>query len=85
MNGEADRRERIKAALTRYEASKAKRGKRKSGNLFDIAGMNHGSDGKSWERMRRGKVNDTGGGSNLWRPYPALTALALIRRINFPV
>lgn len=37
MNGEADRRERIEAALARFEASgKAKRGKRKSVKLFSV-------------------------------------------------
>ena len=37
MNGEADRRERIKAALARYEASgKEKRGKRKIFKLFSL-------------------------------------------------
>jgi len=37
MSGEADRRERIEAALARFEASgKAKRGKRKSMKLFSL-------------------------------------------------
>ena len=37
MNEEADRRERIKAALARYEVNgKAKRGKRKAFKLFSV-------------------------------------------------
>jgi len=37
MNGEAERRERIKAALTRFEVSgKMKRGQRKSVKLFSL-------------------------------------------------
>ena len=36
MNGKADRRERITAALARFEKSKAKRGKRKAFKLFSV-------------------------------------------------
>ena len=56
MNGDADRRERIKAALARYEVNgKAKRGKRKPSSCFLLIGTNHGGTG------RAGKVNDCEG------------------------
>jgi len=48
MNKEADREARIRAALTRYEASKTKQRKRKSFKLFSL------DDG---ERKSREKVN----------------------------
>jgi len=50
MNTEADRRERIKAALARYEAGKAKRGKRKSVKLFSVD-----EPRREREEMRKGE------------------------------
>ena len=58
MSGEAERREHILKALARYEASgKAKWGKRKSGNLFDIERY---EPRRGWAIMKR-KANHING------------------------
>lgn len=68
MTGEADRRERIEAALARFEAGKIKRGKRKSVKLFSVDRHEPNGNRRTWNWIRRGKMNvidSMGGRSNL--------------------